>query len=339
MPPGSSKEVPLGPPPVDLPPDTQALAEEFVPGTTEWEEVPLLEKSSLVIRFMPKRFNVIVPQSIVLFLEVVDRKTGKGVSLPAMKVRLRPFGDPSAVWTELAVADDGLGEDEKKGDGRFTATYSPNADAQAKLLGRVSCEGVVESKEAGIRRIPATLIYTKGPRARLTGAWKDEAKDGHLFLSAEVEVDDAGTFTLMAQLTGSAREPIALTRAMTKLEAGKHWVTMRVWGKVIRESAVDGPYQVRNVLLTRDMNAKGDYDPGPTIELAHTTKAYKATQFTFDAYHEPAAAPAEAIGPDHPSQKDKPPPLFGDRDRKAGRAAAGTSSAPPPVTPNATGSK
>ena len=51
--------VPERPPPVVLPPDTQQLTEEFVPGTTEWEEVPLGEGRHEVIRFLPAHYNVI----------------------------------------------------------------------------------------------------------------------------------------------------------------------------------------------------------------------------------------------------------------------------------------
>jgi len=38
------------------------------------------------------------------------------------------------------------------------------------------------------------------------------------------------------------------------------------------------------VLLTRDMNERGDYDPGPTILLAHTTQPYRASDFSSDSY-------------------------------------------------------
>jgi len=46
--------------------------------------------------------------------------------------------------------------------------------------------------------------------------------------------------------------------------------------KAIRDVEIDGPYEVRNVLLRRDLPERGDYDPGPTILSAYRTKAYRA---------------------------------------------------------------
>jgi len=302
--------VPDSPPPVVLPPDTQALSEEFVPGTTEWDEVPLGEGRREVIRFLAAHYNVIAPQPIVLYLEVVDPATGKRIDAALPRARIRPFNAGDDAWIEAAMRDDGQGGDEVAGDHRYTASFSPGG----KLLGRVLAEGVVELAKAGVRRVPQSLIYTNGPRAHLTGRWRDEPKDGHLYLSAELAVEAAGTFTMMAQLVGPARQPIALVRATDQLDAGTHWMTLRVWGKAIRDSEIDGPYEVRNVLLRRDMTERGDYDPGPTILSAHHTRPYRANDFSEAAYVEPTAR-GEEIGPGHPSQRNNPPPLHGDSER------------------------
>ncbi|HEX7836756.1 MAG TPA: hypothetical protein VF469_04785, partial [Kofleriaceae bacterium] len=198
---------------------------------------------------------------------------------------------------------------------RYTASFDPGP----KLLGRVQAEAVVELAGAGVRRVPQSLIYTRGPRARLTGRWRDEQKDGHLYLSAEIAIEAAGTFTLMAQLVGPARQPIALVRATDALDAGTRWMTLRAWGKAIRDAEIDGPYEVRNVLLRRDLPEHGDYDPGPTILSAHHTGPYRAKDFSDAAYVEPTAR-AEEPGPERPSQGTDPPPLHGDAERGARRS-------------------
>ena len=99
-----------------------------------------------------------------------------------------------------------------------------------------------------------------------------------------------------------------------KLEKGTHWVTLRTWGKAITDTGIDGPYQLVNVLLTRDQNAKGGYDPAETISLAHKTKPYSFSQFSKTPWSEPVPT-GPLIGPDHPSQKDNPPPQFKESDR------------------------
>lgn len=307
--------VPDSPPAAVLPPDTQQLTEEFVPGTTDWEEVPLGEGRREVIRFLPAHYNVIAPQPIVLYLEIVDPATGGRIEAALPRARIRPFDAGDDAWIEAAMRDDGRGGDEVAGDRRYTASFQPGA----RLLGRVVAEGVVELAGAGVRRVPQSLIYTNGPRAHLTGRWRDERNAGHLYLSAELAVEAAGAFTLIAQLVGPARQPIALVRAMAQLDAGTHWMTLRVWGKAIHDAAIDGPYEVRNVLLRRDMAERGGYDPGPTILSAHRTAPYRADEFSDAAYVEPTAR-GEQIGPDHPSQRNNPPPLHADGDRPSRRA-------------------
>lgn len=302
--------VPDSPPPVVLPPDTQQLTEEFVPGTTEWEEVPLGDGRREVIRVLPAHYNVIAPQPIVLYLEIVDPVTGKRIDAALPRARIKPFDAGDDAWLAAAMHDDGRDGDEVAGDRRYTASFQPGP----KLYGRVLAEGVVELANAGVRRVPQALIYTNGPRARLTGRWRDEQKAGHLYLSAEVAVEAAGTFTLMAQLVGPTRQPIALVRATEQLDAGTHWMTLRVWGKAIRDAEIDGPYEVRNVLLRRDLPERGDYDPGATILSAHHTRPYRAKDFSEAAYVEPTAR-GEDIGLDHPSQRTNPPPLHGDSER------------------------
>ena len=299
--------IPTAAPPIELPPDTERLQAEFVPGTTEWEEVPLVEGSPRVIRFLPAKYNVIAPSPIVLYLEVVDTATKKRVALDNPRVRVRPF-EHEDQWIDATVADDG--------EHRYIATITPTSAQQKALTGHVVAEGIVESREGGVRRIPQGLIYTMGPRAKLTGHWRDEARDGSLFVSAELDVEAPGQFTLMAQLVGPAREPIALTRAMARLDTGTHWMTMRVWGKAIRDTGISGPYEVRNVLLTRDMNERGDYDPGPTVISAHHTAAYKVEQFSDAPYVEPPVAQGEVIDSQSPSQRNNPPPLYPQSARK-----------------------
>jgi len=299
--------VPEAAPPIQLPPDTEPLQKEFVPGTTEWEEVPMVEGSPRTIRFLPAKYNVIAPAPIVLYLEVVDASKGKRVPIDNPRVRVRPF-DKEDQWVDAVVTDDG--------NHRYIATVTPTAAQQKALIGHVIAEGIVESSEGGVRRIPQGLIYTMGPRAKLTGKWKDEVRDGSLYLSAELEVEAPGQFTLMAQLVGPAREPIALTRGMAKLDVGTQWMTLRVYGKAIRDSGVSGPYEVRNVLLTRDMNERGDYDPGPTVISAHHTAAYKVEQFSDAPYVEPPVAQGEQVTAQSPSQRNNPPPLYPQSARK-----------------------
>jgi hypothetical protein len=307
--PGTTPEQPAAPPSdPPLPPTTQLLAEEFYPGTTDWEEVPTGDPSGTILRILPLRYNVVVPAPIAVLLEIIDKK-GQRQPLKNPQVRVHPLDQPEAPWIDVPVRDDGKGADAKAGDLQYTATLQPDPAQRKVLLGRVLAEGSVEVPGVGTRVIPATLIYTLGPRARLTGRWRDYVQAGHLYLEAELEVEEAGLFTLMAQVFGPALEPIAWTKQTTTLNAGRGTLTLQVFGKALHDAGIDGPYRVRQVLLSRDYENSSDYDPGVTIEEAHHTQAYRAHDFSPAAYTPPPRPVAEEITAEHPSQQGKPPPL------------------------------
>jgi len=306
LPPGATPAAPLEAPPIELPPTTQLLTEEFFPGTTDWEGIPVDDSHQYQLRILPLRYNVVAPMPIAVLLEMIDRQ-GQRQPLPSPRVRVRALENAAQPWINVPVKDDGAGSDAKAGDLLYTATLQPNAEQKKQLLGQVLIEGSVEVPGAGSRVIPSVLIYTRGPRAKLTGQWRDFLRQGHLDLEAELEVEEAGLFTLMAQIFGPNQEPIAWVRQMEELPAGRGHITLEVFGKVLHDAGIDGPYRVRQVLLTRDYENSSQYDPGVTEEEAHRTKAYRASEFSPEAY-QPAPRVVEEITADHPSQRDKPPP-------------------------------
>jgi len=306
--PGTTPARPPEAPPITLPPTTQPLAEEFYPGTTDWEDVPVDNQQNYLLRILPVRYNVVAPMPIAVRLEVLDR-SGARQTLLNPHVRVRSLENDATPWIEVPVRDDGSGADALANDRQYTATLQPDAAQRKALLGRVLVEGSVDFPGVGTRTIPAGLIYTLGPRARLTGHWKDELKDGHLRLEAELEVEEAGIFTLMAQIFGPQMEPIAWVKQTETLPKGRGVIPLQVWGKVLHDSGIDGPYRVRQVLLTRDRADSADYDPGVTVEEAYRTKAYRSKDFSGADWQEPPRVLQEEITAEHPSQRDKPGPL------------------------------
>lgn len=327
-PPGSTPAQPPEAPPVELPATTQLLAEEFYPGTTEWEDVPVDESHQQHLRILPRRYNVVAPRPLVVLLEVTDAR-GRRQALSAPHVRMRSLEDASRPWIDVPVRDDGSGEDTRAGDLQYTATLRPTREQQRQLLGWVLIEGSVEVPGVGTRTIPAVLLYTLGPRARLTGRWRDSMRDGHLELEAEVEVEQPGLFTLMAQVFGPHLEPLAWVKQTQPLEAGRGTLTLEVFGKVLHDLGIDGPYRVRQVLLSREQENSSDYDPGETIEEAHQTRPYRASDFSAEPYIPPPRT-VEEVTADHPSQRDKPPP---ERTRDTGTPGSRPPSTPSPSAP------
>jgi hypothetical protein len=261
---------------------------------------------------------------IAVQLELIDRQ-GQRHPLPSPRVRLRALEKPAQPWIDVPVKDDGSGADERAGDLLYTATLKPTPEQQRQLFGQVLIEGSVDVPGVGTRVIPSVLIYTRGPRATLTGRWRDFPRTGHLYLEAELEVEEAGLFTLMAQVFGPNLEPIAWVRQMEQLPAGRGHITLEVFGKVLHDAGIDGPYRVRQVLLTRDYENSSNYEPGVTVEEAHRTRAYRASEFSAEAYVPPPRV-VEEVTADHPSQQGKPPP---ERTREMA-PSTGTSPSPQP---------
>ncbi|HEX8437680.1 hypothetical protein [Archangium sp.] len=324
--PGTTPAKPPDAPPIELPPTTQALAEEFFPGTTDWEAVPVDESQQYQLRILPQRYNVVAPMPIALLLEITDRQ-GNRQPLTHPRVRVRALEDETRPWIDVPVKDDGKGADEQAGDLRYTATLQPNREQKKQLLGHVLVEGSVDVPSVGTRTIPAVLLYTVGPRAKLTGRWSDSLRNGSLVLEPELEVEEPGLFTLMAQVFGPQLEPLAWVKQTQKLGAGRRTMTLEVFGKVLHDAGVDGPYRVRQVLLSRDHENSSAYDPGVTLEEAHQTKPYRASEFSPAAYVPPPRT-VEEVTAEHPSQREKPPP-----ERSRDMAPASGTEPPPPPAP------
>ncbi|MET0402474.1 MAG: choice-of-anchor X domain-containing protein, partial [Cystobacter sp.] len=248
-PPGTTPARPPAAPPIELPPTTQALSEEFYPGTTEWEDVPVDESHAHRLRILPPRYNVVAPRPLAVWLEMVDAQ-GQRQPLSSPQVRMRLLDGATRPWLDVPVRDDGQGEDEAAGDRRYTASLQPTQEQKKALLGHVLVEARVDVPGGGTRMIPAVLLYTEGPRARLTGHWSDSVREGHLVLEAGLQVDEPGRFTLMAQVFGPHLEPLAWVKQTQTLEAGRRAMTLEVFGKLLRDQGIDGPYRVRQVLLT-----------------------------------------------------------------------------------------
>ncbi|KFE68304.1 hypothetical protein [Hyalangium minutum] len=288
LPPGTTLATPPEAPPLELPPTTQVLTEELFPGTTDWESIPVDDAHQL--RIQPLRYNVVTPMPIAVLLEMIDAQ-GQRQPLPSPRVRVRSQANAAQPWIQVPVKDDGTGSDAKAGDLQYTATLQPTAEQQKLLLGQVLIEGSVEGPGKGTQVIPSMLVYSRGPRAKLTDQWRDFIRQGHLDLEAEVEVEEAGKFTLMAQIFGPNQQPIAWVRQTDELLAGRGHITLEVFGKVLHDAGIDGPYRVRQVLLTRNDENSSQYDPGVPIEEAHQTKAYRASEFSAEPY-QPALPPA-----------------------------------------------
>ncbi len=179
--------------------------------------------------------------------------------------------------TELRFHDDGKNGDAEAGDDFFTATYEPEPERALDMNGEVTLVVNAKTLNGESRSATTTFLYSV-PAARLTGNYKDELVDGHLRISAEVEVDEPGTFDLEATIADEKAQFIAWAHNAVQLDEGKHWIPLTYSGKIFREHGVDGPYLVWSLALStisREPPERNDVVPN-----ALRTKPYTVDQFS-----------------------------------------------------------
>jgi hypothetical protein len=124
-------------------------------------------------------------------------------------------------------------------------------------------------------RIPATL----------TGEVSDFTSAGSLVVEIGVDVQDPGFFRFDANLLGPSGEPVAFAVFKGELAAGRGAVPLEVYGKVLRDAGVHGPWTVSEIRGYRFLEAAyPDRERLPDSDLRHVTGDHPLDAFT-DADH------------------------------------------------------
>ena len=92
----------------------------------------------------------------------------------------------------------------------------------------------------------------------------------------------AGASASTAGTTGASCAPTFAGR----LDTGRHWMRLTFFGRIIRQSEIDGPYLLRFVALsttTAMPNAKND-----VVENAHVTAPFRCAQFSSAPFNDPS---------------------------------------------------
>ncbi len=198
----------------------------------------------------------------------------------------------------LTYRDDGKGGDDTAGDGIYSASYQlPEAQqppvGQAVNVG-IKVTAVNEAEET--RSAIGGFLYSH-PGARLTGNFRDRVANGNLLIGAEVQVEAAGRYHLSGVLGGVGGLPLATTQTALQLEPGSYWIELPVYGLILREAGLSGPFTLNSVTLTTTGAMPNAL--GPVLSNAHTTGLYLPTVFSNQPFNRAdlldAAARLEAI--------------------------------------------
>jgi hypothetical protein len=166
------------------------------------------------------------------------------------------------------------------GDNEYELTFTAD-NAFGKKLEPGSYEVIIvwEDKligKKGTMGETISFVYSD-PGARLTGNYKDEIVDGSLIISAEVVVSKKSLINLEASVYTTNDKPIVAVQNGMELEKGKHWIPLKVYGLILHEQKLSGPFVLKNITLTKTSNPPMR---GRLVTPGYNTSEYQWGQFT-----------------------------------------------------------
>jgi hypothetical protein len=187
----------------------------------------------------------------------------------------RTMGPPDKPRPDIAL------EWSQQPDGTFAAALDIPADVAGKNRGEWDVE--VDSQINGEHRIGHTQFYEMITDATITGPNRVALEDGSLSVYVTITSTASNRQHLIAELWGPRDEKIAYAWVRTETgpaPVGRSEMKLVFYGKTIRDSGVDGPYQVRNMVLTTVMPDTNDRIANPVVDPGPVTPALLHTQFT-----------------------------------------------------------
>ena len=124
-----------------------------------------------------------------------------------------------------------------------------------------------------------------GIPAAFTGNFRDEVRDGSLWVETGIEVYEPGFYRIDAHLHGPAGEPIGWTSFKGDLGRSDGVVPLRFFGRVIRDVGIAGPYEVRALRGYRFRD--GEFPDRVNLrdyEGVHRTRDHRLSAFSDDEW-------------------------------------------------------
>lgn len=230
------------------------------------------------------------PAQVVTWLFTADRWAYTGPGVVHAWLEVRRGGRP--VEVEIAAASavrEGRGGAEgprvaldfrREGE-RFAAELPLHlfADHHGSILLELRFEyapGKLHEDALRIFHTPADRIP-----AQLTGGARDFVRDESLVVAVDVDVARAGFYRFDANLYDPSGEPVAFAAWKGELAPGLQSVDLGVYGKVLRDAGIPGPYTVEQIRGYQFLDGQyPDYAYLADLPATHTTASYPLGDFT-----------------------------------------------------------
>jgi hypothetical protein len=131
-------------------------------------------------------------------------------------------------------------------------------------------------------RIQSTpLSHVPGAVAEM----EDRVSNGNLVLDVGADLRVGGFYRFDANVYDANGNPVAFATWKGELAAGQQSIPLEVWGKVLRDAGVPGPYTIGEIRGYRFLDGQyPDRETLPSVDATHTTSAWPLEVFR-DAEH------------------------------------------------------
>lgn len=187
---------------------------------------------------------------------------------------------PDGVTETIALLDDGNHNDGLANDGVYGNSYT-RTDVGGYYGAIATASGNYLGQD--YQRAAQTIFTVSPGTASLSGAYSDQGEDAdnnglyeYLILHVGLDLTQAGHYSLAAVLEGPGGQYIDHAMKDITLGVGPQIVTLRFDGDAIRNSGLDGPYTVTQVLLTDNSKVAVKLDEAHDV---WATAAYDHRQF------------------------------------------------------------
>lgn len=191
------------------------------------------------------------------------------------------------VSAELQVVQPELGQPVEIGltseRSRMSARLRPSAlfDVSETVRARITTRF---EDDRGVEHVDSiNLEYTPDEAipARFTAEYTEAIEKGSLRFRVGIDVRTSGYYVVEANLWSDG-EPVAWTREKVDLSEGRDFVELEFFGKAIRESGLDGPYEIGQLRGFRFDEARApDMD---RVAASDDTVVYRSRAHSVDAF-------------------------------------------------------
>ncbi len=216
-----------------------------------------------------------------LFASLTDR----GTAAKALAITGDVVDEAGAILARFDYRDDGLAPDVAAGDGVWSARLAAPQKFAAGRGGSFLVRVLATTAKGEPRQAAGGFLYGR-PGARTTGNVRDAVVDGNLRVEVELDVLAAGRYHVAATIYDRSGLAVGIAQAAARLEPGQRWLVLDYYGLMFHEKKAQGPFRVGTLALTT-----AGAMPNVLSDLAfdvHTTRSYRAEQFTNAAFADPA---------------------------------------------------